>query len=45
MHCGVRWEEDIAALVPVSSSGTGPVAEQCVLKMHVSLSTWAVSFW
>lgn len=45
MHCRVRWEEDLVALVPVSSSGAGPVAEQCVLKMHVSSSsTWAVSF-
>lgn len=26
------------------SSGAGPVAEQCVLKMHVSLWTWAVCF-
>lgn len=45
MHCRVKWEEDLAALVPASSSGTGPSgkAEQCVLKMHVS-STWAVSF-
>lgn len=34
----------LAALVPISSSGAGPVAEQCVLKMHVSLLTWAVSF-
>lgn len=45
MRCRARWEEDLAALVvPVSSSGAGPVAEQCVLKMHVSSSTRAVSF-
>lgn len=43
MHCRVRWEEDLAALVPVPSSGAGPVAEQCVLNLHVSSSTWAVS--
>jgi len=36
MHCRTRWE-DLADLVPAVSSGAGPVAEQSVLKMHVSL--------
>lgn len=38
------WEEDLAALVPVSLSGSGPEAEQRALKMHVSSLIWAVSF-
>lgn len=33
-----------AAFVPVPSSGSGPRAEQLVLKMHVSSAMWAVSF-
>lgn len=39
----MRWE-DVAALAPAFPSGAGPVAEQCELKMHVSLWTRAVSF-
>lgn len=38
------WEEALAALVPVSPSGSGPGAEHSVLKMHVSSLIWAVSF-
>lgn len=36
------WEEDLAALVPAPSSGSG--AEPCVLEMHASSLIWAVSF-
>lgn len=44
MPCRGKWEDDLTALVPVSSSGEGPEAEQSVLKLHVSPLTWAVSF-
>lgn len=37
-------EGGLAPFVPVISSGSGPRAEQLVLKMHVSSSNWAASF-
>lgn len=37
-------EGGLAAFVPVTSSGSGPRAEQLVLKMHVASSNRAASF-